>query len=121
MDRTFYKIKCPYIFRLLEVSFSYFSISMTPSPSLNRVAGFISVVVCTVLSTTNKNVFPDDSHLRLETCWVVESIYDVVMGWYLPNVVRCITTVIRKTKLNSAAFCPQANYTDRATAACWRS
>jgi hypothetical protein len=25
------------------------------------------------------------------------------------------------TKLNSVAFSPQANYTDRATAACWRS
>jgi hypothetical protein len=24
-------------------------------------------------------------------------------------------------KLNSEAFSPQANYTDRATAACWRS
>jgi hypothetical protein len=25
------------------------------------------------------------------------------------------------TKTNSVAFSPQANYTDRATAACWRS
>jgi hypothetical protein len=30
-------------------------------------------VVFTVLSTTNKNVFPDDSHLRVETYCVVES------------------------------------------------
>jgi hypothetical protein len=27
----------------------------------------------------------------------------------------------KKTKLNSVAFSPQANYTDRATAACRRS
>jgi hypothetical protein len=26
-----------------------------------------------------------------------------------------------KTKLNSVVFSPQANYTDRATAACWQS
>jgi hypothetical protein len=31
------------------------------------------------------------------------------------------TTVDAKTKLNSVAFSPQANYTDRATAACRRS
>jgi hypothetical protein len=28
---------------------------------------------------------------------------------------------LTKTKLNSVVFSPQANYTDRATAACWRS
>jgi hypothetical protein len=30
-------------------------------------------------------------------------------------------TVKTKIKLNSVAFSPQANYTYRATAACWRS
>jgi hypothetical protein len=32
-----------------------------------------------------------------------------------------ITLKLKKPKLNSVAFSPQANYTDRATAACWRS
>jgi hypothetical protein len=29
--------------------------------------------------------------------------------------------IVGHKKLNSMAFSPQANYTDRATAACWRS
>jgi hypothetical protein len=60
MDRIFYKIQCPSIFRLPEVSFSYFSISKISSrfayKIVKYVSGIISVVVCSVLSMTNKNV-----------------------------------------------------------------
>jgi uncharacterized Rmd1/YagE family protein len=37
------------------------------------------------------------------------------------NLSQTSRTKTKKKKLNSVAFSPQANYTDRATAACWRS
>jgi hypothetical protein len=46
-------------------------------------------------------------------------IYHITRRLFLEN--SCLHHLKTKKKLNSVAFSPQANYTDRATAACRRS
>jgi hypothetical protein len=43
------------------------------------------------------------------------------LGLHLPIVVPTLRKLLKKLKLNSVAFSLQANYTERATAACRRS
>jgi hypothetical protein len=60
----------------------------------------------------------DFNHLLVQT--LKDSPISVVSMSHSLKVFMCSCLLMTK-KLNSMAFSPQANYTDRATAACWRS
>jgi hypothetical protein len=71
-------------------------------------------------STTAEDHLPENQMCVHVRWWNVESITAQTSNYSATNSRMDYVPKLKK-KLNSVAFSPQAKYTDRATAACWRS